>query len=351
MSVTTKILKIGGVALGGVVLLVGGGSLWASSAASTLLSRRIETHSVEISIPALLSPDEVEALRAERAAAALEGSMPAAPEEGAALSDPLAGVDLDEIARERAISRGQHLVEARYGCTSCHGQGLGGGVMLDDPMVGHFFGPNLTTGRGGRTANYTSPDWDRIVRHGVKPDGTPAVMPAADNFGMTDQELGDIVTYIRSLPPVDNEVEASTLGPVGRILVATGQLPAAADLLADHHAPHAAVPPPSEATMEFGAHLLRPCGACHRADFSGGPVVGGDPSWPPAANLTPGPDGLAGWTYDDFVVAMVEGRRKDGTLLGAPMSEMTKFAAKTTEVERQAMWLYLQSMPPRPDGA
>ena len=74
------------------------------------------------------------------------------------------------------------------------------------------------------------------------------------------------------------------------------------------------------------------------------------PSWPPAANLTNGPDGLAGWTYDDFLRAMREGRSKDGRPLLPPMAGMPAVAAKMTDVELQAMWAYLSTLPARPDG-
>lgn len=311
-----------------LVLTTAGGLAWASRAATASLARRLETHSVEIGVPFPLTPAEMETLHAGR----------------------VAGVDPGAIAAERATARGKHLVEARYGCTACHGEDFGGGVMLDDPAVGRFLGPNLTRGKGGVTATFSAADWDRVVRHGVKADGTVALMPSGDNFAMTDQELSDIVHYIRTLPPVDKTVAPSSLGPIGRVLVATGQMPAAADLLPDHHAPHAVAPPATGVTVEFGAHLAAGCASCHRADFSGGPVSGGDPSWPPAGNLTPGPEGIGGWTYDDFWRAMVSGQRRDGTSLTAPMDGIAPFAAKLTDVERQAMWAYLQALPPRPDG-
>jgi hypothetical protein len=47
-------------------------------------------------------------------------------------------------------------------------------------------------------------------------DGRPAVMPSDDFQHMSDQELSDIISYIRSLPAVDNTVPKSTFGPLGR---------------------------------------------------------------------------------------------------------------------------------------
>ena len=44
--------------------------------------------------------------------------------------------------------------------------------LLEDAFpLGRFLGPNLTTGQGSRTLDYEPADWDRIVRHGVLPDG------------------------------------------------------------------------------------------------------------------------------------------------------------------------------------
>ena len=54
---------------------------------------------------------------------------------------------------------------------------------------------------------------------------------------MSDQELSDIVTYIRSVPPVDNEVPGVALGPLGKVLVATGQLPLAVERIREHQRP------------------------------------------------------------------------------------------------------------------
>ena len=92
---------------------------------------------------------------------------------------------------EAAIARGKHLVEARYGCMACHGANLGGGTMIDDPAIGSVLGPNLTPGKGGRCADYSMADWDRVVRHGVKRDGTATLMPSEDFFKMSDAELSD----------------------------------------------------------------------------------------------------------------------------------------------------------------
>jgi mono/diheme cytochrome c family protein len=161
---------------------------------------------------------------------------------------------------------------------------------------------------------------------------------------MSDQELSDIISYIRTLPPVNHTVPAPTLGPLGKFLVATGKLPLSASGLPGtvQHL----VTPPDAASAEFGRHLAAVCAGCHGPDFSGGPITGGDPGWPPARNLTPDATGLKGWTYDQFVAALAESRRPDGTSLRAPMTLMAPYGRSMTEVERHALWSFLQSLPP-----
>jgi len=216
--------------------------------------------------------------------------------------------------------------------------------------MGRLLGPNITTGQGGKTASYTTADWDRIVRHGVKPGGLPAAMPSEDFQLMSDQELSDIIAYIRTVPPVDNEVEPVSLGPVGTVLMATGGLPLSADVIGNHDKPHALRPPSEGATPEFGRHLAGVCTGCHRGTFEGGPIPVGPPDWPPASNLTTHADGLEGWTFEQFDAVLRTGKRPDGTEVKMPMSLVVPYGQKMKEVEVRAIWEYVQSLPPLPTG-
>lgn len=319
-----KPLKIALAVVALVLLVVGGGLGIAVFRANGIISQTVETHRVDFPIPFPLTEEEI---------AALDSS-----------ANPQA------VALDLAMERGRHLVRARYGCADCHGDDFGGGVMIDDPMIGTALGPNITTGPGSRTLDYTASDWDRAVRHGVLPDGRPAIMPAEDYQLMSDQELSDIIVYLRAQPPVDDEVEPPSLGPLGTVLVATGALPFAALEVPSHEAPHTELPPPTEVSVEFGRHLAGVCVGCHGTDFSGGPISGGDPSWPPARNLTPHEEGLAGWSYEDFQAALRDMKRPDGTTLLEPMTFVAPLAANMTDVEMRALWTYLQTVPARPTG-
>ncbi len=313
------LLKIVALVLLALVLVGAAGYAWVSHGANRALSRSYEAHSVDFPVPFPLE-------EAER------GALGLTEEEAQA------------VALERAMERGRHLLDARYPCADCHGEDFGGGVMVDAFPIGRLLGPNLTSGRGGRTADYAPEDWDRIVRHGILPDGRPSVMPSEDFRRMSDQELSDIIVYLRSRPPVDHEVAPVSLGPLGKFLVASGEIELSADVIEAHHGPHARMPPEAEVDVEFGGHLASVCAGCHGVDLAGGQIAGGDPSWPPASNLTP--VGLGSWTYADFEIAMREAARPDGSALREPMASVAPYARRMTDVEMEALWSYLRSLDP-----
>lgn len=306
-----------------VILLVGGAVLFLHGRADDIRAGPVAVHEVSFPIPWPLSGVEID-------------SLGLSPEEA------------DRLALERARERGRHLVGARYGCVDCHGQDFGGGTMAEAGPVGSFYGPNLTAGNGGRTAAFTATDWDAVVRHGVMPDGSRSIMPSVDFHRMSDQELADVIVFIRSLPAVDRTMPPSTLGPLGKILVATGRLSFSADVITELGIAHPTDPPPTGVTREFGAHVAAPCMGCHGMDMAGGPVPGGPPDWPLAANLTPHADGLDGWSYEDFLLAVTEGRRPDGTEIQVPMTTIMPLFDNMTETELEAMWLHLRSLDPVP---
>lgn len=243
-----------------------------------------------------------------------------------------------------AVMRGAHIAVIR-GCTDCHGDGLQGQPFIEDGALGHLYAANLTGGEGGVGAAYTDEDWDRAVRHGIGPDGRPLLfMPSQEFHGLSDDDLGDLIAYVRSVPPVDNVLPASTVGPLGRVLYLTGSLPLVPAELIDHEAPRAPAPPAGP-TAAYGAYLAATCTGCHGMDFAGGAIPGMPPGTPVPTNLTPdAATGLGAWTQADFVRALREGVRPDGSAIDPFMPvRMTK---KMTDDEIIAIWRHLQTLPP-----
>jgi mono/diheme cytochrome c family protein len=198
---------------------------------------------------------------------------------------------------------------------------------------------------------FTDADWIRAIRHGVRRNGQSVLfMPSQEYTGMSDDDLGALVAYLKSLPPVDNPQPASSVGPLGRALFVAGQLPLLPAEMIDHGATRRASAP-SGATVENGAYIVEGCKGCHGAELAGGKIPGTPPEWPPAANITPDrATGIGAWTEADFVRALRTGRRPDGRELRSEFMPWKNFAHFTDD-ELAAMWAYLRTVPARPHGA
>jgi len=249
-----------------------------------------------------------------------------------------------------SIAQGKHYVEALGACQVCHGQDLGGpnidecGDMpclgfSNDLLFGKVFPKNLTSGLGGIGGVFTDEDYVRAVRHGISQDNKALVMMPSDNYNrISDEDLGNMIAYLKTLPPVDNEQAEVGLAPVGRILTAFlgGLLPAS-------QIDHEAVRPPSPeagVTVEYGRYLAGVCSVCHGDSLSGGEVPSGDRVSAP--DITQ--DGAPGsWTDEQFLVALRSGMTPDGTLLDPRFMPWNRFNAMTDD-ELGAIWLYLQTL-------
>jgi mono/diheme cytochrome c family protein len=246
-----------------------------------------------------------------------------------------------------AIARGQHLASAVGSCTLCHGPDLGGQMLGEPSAFGTLAGPNLTRGAGGLGRTFVDADWVRAIRHGIHRDGTSQiVMPSEAFVHMNEADLAALIAYLKQLPPVDREMPATTLGPIGRALLVAGQLTLIVDRTPAMPYPAPVAP---GATLEYGRYLasFSGCIGCHGPGLSGGRVEG-PPNVPPAANLTPDPTGLEKWTEVDFERALRHGVRPNGTQINIFMPWPT-FSGLTDE-EVKALWLFVRSVPARPFG-
>ena len=346
----SKLLKAGGGLVAALLVVGVGVHLWSDGAASARLAQTWpDVQGKDVPVPMPLTAAEVDALRAELTAAGIDHAgaplVATVADDGTeTLPDPLAGADLTAIALERAVERGAHLYNVRLACKECHKADLAGGLIAEAQPVWTWYAPNITA--GGKTKDYTTPDWDRLIRHGVKPDDTNATMPAVDFMALSDRELSDVIAYVQSQPAVDTVQPDTTLGPVGRILLATGEMPIAAEDI-DHAAATVTAPPEAAATVEYGQHIAQVCVGCHRLEFEGGPIAMGPPDWPPAANLSRSE--FKAWSQEQFVTALRTGVRPDGTNLD-PVAMPWSIIGQWTDLELEAVHLYLQTLPAVPTG-
>lgn len=250
---------------------------------------------------------------------------------------------IDVPTDSAAIAHGAHLAKVRF-CADCHAAQLQGSVMLDDPVIGRLVPPNLTYGRSN--GELSTEAWERAVRHGVRPDGTPLrIMPSHEFTEITDADLGAIIAYARQLPPVRNALPTMRAGALIKALDLAGQVTLYPASLIDHAKPHRAYIAKSP-TAEFGRYLATTCAGCHGAGLSGGKIPGAPPEWPVAANITP--TGIGHYTRDALAVVLRTGKRPDGTAVNDMMP--WRFTRDLDDTEISALWLYLQQVPRRPYG-
>jgi mono/diheme cytochrome c family protein len=233
-------------------------------------------------------------------------------------------------------------------CRQCHLENLSG-QAAGAPVIVTLSVPNLTSGAGGVGGTNTDEDWIRAIRHGVGHDGRGlALMPSSVFYYLSDEDLGALIAYLKSLPPVDKELPTTDLGPLGRVMLTLGQLPpeiGPSVLVIDHDGPRPAVPEPG-VTVEYGKYLAKTCTLCHGENLNGKTVSEG-PNVYVALNLTRGGE-MQGWTEEQFIATMRTGVTPGGKQLIDFMP--WKYFGQMTDDELKAVWMYLQSLPPLPQG-
>jgi cytochrome c553 len=255
-------------------------------------------------------------------------------------------VSMDSLS----IERGRHLANTVLLCVDCHGTDFSGKLVVDDPMVGRLYGSNLTPGRGSAILGYSDIDLDKAIREGIKPNGKPILfMPSQDYYHLSDPDVDALIAFIRSMPPVDNEIPKQKVGPLLRVLYTVGEVQLVAADIIDHTGVRPPAPEPGP-TKEYGKYLASTaCIGCHGQALSGGKIPGAPPDWPAARNISPDPEtGIGTWTKEDFYRAMREGKRPNGEEINELMPwQATK---NMTDTELGALWTYMQSVTPRAYG-
>lgn len=247
-----------------------------------------------------------------------------------------------------SIARGEHFVKALGKCGDCHGQDFGGDTLIDDPAVGFIYASNLTRGAGGIGGSYSDADWEHAIRHGLAADGRRLqIMPSNEYQLVSDEDVGYVIAYLKTVTPVDRARPATSVGPLARALYLGGVFPLLPAKMV-RHTDEVVPSVPVDSTVEYGKYLADGgCSGCHGVTFAGGAIPGGPPDWPKPSNITP--TGIGHYTQDGFVAALRSGRRPDGTEINPFMPiNATKLM---TDVEIVAVYKYLTTLPPKPYGA
>lgn len=234
-----------------------------------------------------------------------------------------------------SIAAGENL-SAIYLCGDCHGANLAGQLFVDDPTFGQVYSANLTAGENGIGRTYSDEEIARVIWYGVKPDGSPTVgMPSEFHQAIHISDMEKLIAYLRTVPPVDTDHPRASYGPMLRVMHAANMFPLIPAEKVDASQPPLDPILPEE-TLAYGAYLAAFCAHCHMADFTGDEMFG-------SPNITPAAIGT--WTEAEFLRAITEGVRPDGTLLDPELMPWESIGRYTDE-ELRALWAYMQTVAP-----
>jgi mono/diheme cytochrome c family protein len=242
-----------------------------------------------------------------------------------------------------SIARGEHWVKAE--CIGCHGDNLSGGPFFEAPFA-TIDAKNLTSGKGGAGSEFTDADWIRALRHGVNPeDHSLIIMPASDFRYFSDSDLGDIIAYVKSIPPVDKDTREPNFNLLGKAMVGAGVFGKGIVVAEDiqQSGPVSSSAPNAGITPEYGEYIVNVsgCHTCHGVNLSGGKSP--EPTAINAPNLTPGGE-LIAWKEADFIKAIRTGVTLSGHKLD-PRQMPWEHYKNFSDDELKAIWVYLQSVP------
>ena len=248
-------------------------------------------------------------------------------------------VDIAVPDDSASIGEGHRLARIRGCAGGCHGKDSAGsvlgGVFVDDPLLARLIAPNLTAA----VRRYATADLVRIIRRGVRPDGSSVIgMPSEMFSGLTDGDLGKILAYLRSIPPRPGLAPERRLGPIARLAFVAGKLRPAAELVRRADGLSGSWPHGASSTAP-GAYLARTsCTECHGLDLHGG-----DPA--PDLRIA------AGYSFQSFTELL----RRGNALGNRELPLMSKVARTRfrhfTESELRSLYAYLIASAATPELA
>ncbi len=259
-----------------------------------------------------------------------------------------------------SVANGEKLVGLT--CIGCHANEnnvLEGGIMEDlDPAFGKAWAPNITSHPEKGIGKYTDGELAFLLRTGIKNNGqySPPWMPKFPN--MADDEIEDIIAFLRSDHP---SLKASeTVQPAPEPTFLTKMLCNVA--FKPFPMPDKRIEKPAAsdkvALGEYLANDVSHCYGCHSADFKtnddytptnsiglyggGNKLVDLDGNIVPSSNITMDKNtGIGNWTEEEFIQAVRIGKRPDGSPVPYPMPKYGLY----TDQEVSAIFAYLKTVP------
>lgn len=262
------------------------------------------------------------------------------------------------------MARGMYLVTAQANCLFCHSEHdwkthgapllagtIGGGwdfPAKEMKMPGRVIAPNITNDPETGLGNVPDDVIVRALREGVGKDGRALfpMMPWMTFRQFSDEDIASIVVYLRSLPPVKKQRQATEIIVPVRWIMKSLPKPLTTPVAeVDYSDP-----------VKRGRHLAETgsCLECHtphnerHEPLPGMELAGGDEFRGPwgltrAANITPHASGIAHYSEELFIRTM-----RTGNIGGRRLSPIMPWSSfrNLTDADLKALWAYLKTVKP-----
>jgi mono/diheme cytochrome c family protein len=258
-----------------------------------------------------------------------------------------------------AVQRGAYIFDAAD-CVGCHtdaknnGPRLAGGRPLATPF-GVFYSPNITPDTETGIGNWSLDDFRRALREGISDHGAYyfPVFPYTSFTGMSDQDIADLFAYLQTQEPVKQQGKRHDVRPPfsWRFLQIGWR--------ALFFRPGPLLPVPGkDAAWNRGNYLANAvvhCGECHTprnllGGLEEGKAYSGNPQGPDnlkVPNITPDPaSGIGKWSVAEITDLLKTGQTPGFDFVGSAMGEVVKGTSKLTDADREAIAIYVKSLPP-----
>ena len=259
------------------------------------------------------------------------------------------------------VERGRYIANALSGCAYCHtphdwtdpatpmiaGKEGAGEMLPYADLPGRIVASNLTPDPETGAGRWTDDQMARAIREGIGHDGRALfpIMPYAHYRNMSDEDLASIVVYLRSLPPVPNELPATEIIFPVKYLIRSAPQPITS--------PVADVG--SSDQLQYGAHLADQAGCidCHTPqvrgqnvpgmEFAGGFAFTGPWGSVASANITPDATGIPYYDESLFLSVIRTGQVKARKL--SPIMPVMIYKNMTDD-DLKAIYAYLRTLKP-----
>ena len=261
------------------------------------------------------------------------------------------------------VARGRKT--ARMLCARCHYEPVtdsfrGNRVRYLPEEFGAVYGRNITKDWDRGISRWPDGELAFFLRTGLRPDGKYVFPYMVQLPRMADEDLYDLIAFLRSEDPWVRPIPIPDIHFEPNFLVKL----LSRTRFEPNPYPQESIPlPDTKDKVAWGRYLAvdkLDCYGCHSRDFktndiqhperSQGFFGGGNPlldaqsqSRVYSTNLTPDPvHGIGQWTEAQFIRALKEGFRPDGTVLRYPM----ELYGDLTDEEAGAIYAYLRTVPP-----